>query len=151
MRDRSGFGRCARYLGGVHRLALAIALFALFLPTGTAMADESERAPADEAAVTAVAPVAAPAQTETTPEEDDPDEEEVGEDINPPPEDEEPAEEVPEDEVEEQPEPAPEPTPAAAPAPAAELPRSGTDERVLIAAASLLLLGLALRCIARPA
>ena len=135
----------AQYLAGMLRLSLVLAVLSALFVAGPAAAT----APPPEDP-TATPPAAVPAQTETTPEddpdgEDDPDEEEIGRDFEAPPEDTEPEqEEAPE--VDAAP-PAPAPVPAAAPA---ELPRTGTDQRLLLAAAVMVLAGFALRRVVRP-
>ena len=142
---RRGNGGRADYSGRMVRLILTLAGLAAMFIVGPAAA-----APAPSEDATAAPPAAVLAQTETTPEdspdEDDPDEEEVGRDF------EEPSEE-PEPEQEEEPAgegaPAPAPAPAPVAAPAPELPRTGTDPRLLLAAAALVLTGTALRRVAR--
>ena len=149
---RNGDGRCTLYLCGMHRLVVLLGLLVAMLVAAPAALAGDPSDPVvvvNESGDDAAPAPATPAQ-ETTPEpapeeEDDPDEEEIGEEVPTPPADEEPEEE-------EAPPPPPPPAPAPAPVAApAQLPATGTDERIALAAVSLLLAGLAMRRIARPA
>ena len=146
---RDGDSRCAQYVVSVHRLViLPVLLLAMLIAAPAAVAqDKAGEIPV--AADDGVAPPATPAQetTPTTPEqppeeEDDPDEEEVGEEVEAPPT-------PPEPEEEETPPPPPPPAPAPVATPA-QLPATGGDERIALVGLSLLLVGFAVRRIARP-
>jgi hypothetical protein len=133
--------RASLYACRVSRVTILLAVLACLAFAAPAGADARRQA----VVPVAVEPVVTTAQeepTETTPAQDDPDEEEIGEDIEPSPEQGEEPEE-------EESAPAPAPAPVATPAPA-ELPRTGTDHRPLLAAAALVLMGLALRRVTRP-
>jgi len=132
----------ARYLARMVRLSVGLALLVALFAAGPAAAT----APPPEAPAVAP-PTVVPAQTDTTPEdpdEDDPDEEEIGKEF----EDAEPEQgEAPEEEAAPAP---PAPAPAPAPTAPAELPRTGADQRLLLAAALMVLTGFALRRVVRP-
>lgn len=138
----------------VHRLGLALFItLVMALSAAPAMAHGDD----GKASAAVAAPAAGVAQTETTPGEEPPAEEPPAEEPTDTVED-DPNEEEFGEEVEEVEPPAEEPAPAqeeAPPAPVAapaqELPRTGTDQRILLAAGSLLLLGLAMRRVARSA